>query len=147
TWSQLQASGQLRARSWDNKLVAPPGQTRGMLAYMTDPDGLDIEFIDQRPATQGADGNPGRPGLVPGVSHVGIVVLDSDKARAFYGDTLGGKLVSTEPPWLKGDFYDSAVGGHGNILRFFNLSFPEEIAPSLRMNFELVEFQNRKQPV
>jgi hypothetical protein len=50
-------------------------------------------------------------------------------------------------PWLKGDFYDSAVGGHGNILRFFNVSFPQEIAPTLRMNLELVDFQNRKTPV
>ncbi|HEY4214617.1 MAG TPA: VOC family protein [Steroidobacteraceae bacterium] len=147
TWSELQASGQLRARSWDNKLIAPPGQTKGLLAYMTDPDGLDIEFIDQRPATPAADGKPGRPASLPGVTHVGIVVLDSDRARAFYGDTLGGKLVTTEPPWLRGDFYDSAAGSHGNVLRFFNLSFPQEIAPALRMNFELVEFQNRKKPV
>jgi catechol 2,3-dioxygenase-like lactoylglutathione lyase family enzyme len=147
TWAELQASGQLRARSWDNKLIALPGQAKGTLAYMTDPDGLDIEFIDQRPATPAADGKPGRPASLPGVTHVGIVVLDSDKARAFYGDTLGGKLVDREPPWLKGDLYDSAVGAHGNILRFFNLSFPQEIAPALRMNFELVEFQNRKKPV
>ena len=39
------------------------------------------------------------------------------------------------------------MGGHGNILRFFNVSFPQEIAPALHMNLELVEFQNRKTPV
>ncbi len=47
--------------------------------------------------------------------------------------------MNTESPWMKGDFYDSAVGGHGNILGFFNLSFPQEIAPALRMNVELFE--------
>jgi catechol 2,3-dioxygenase-like lactoylglutathione lyase family enzyme len=85
--------------------------------------------------------------MPPGVSHVGLVVLDSDKARAFYEGLLGGQLQVKEAPWLKGDFYDSAVGGHGNVLRFFNLSFPEASAPNSRMNLELVEFQNRKKPV
>jgi len=147
TWSQLEAAGLLHARSWGGKLIAPPGQTKGMLAYMTDPDGLDIELIDQRPAAPAENGRPARPALLPGVNHVGLVVLDSDKARAFYGDLLGGKLLTTEAPWLKGDFYDSAVGGHGNILRFYNEVFADASAPSSHLNFELVEFQNRKQPV
>ena len=146
-WGQLKAAGLLRARSWGGELIAAPGQTKGLLAYITDPDGLDIELIDQRPAAPAADGRPGRPAFVPGVSHVGLVVLDSDKQRAFYEDLMGGKLVNTESPWLKGDFYDSAVGGHGNVLRFFNESFPQSIAPTLRMNLELVEFQNRKTPM
>lgn len=146
-WSQLSSGGMLRARSWGGQLVAPPGQTKGMLAYLTDPDGLDIEIIDQRPAAPAQNGRPARPALLPGVSHVGLIVLDSDKAKAFYGDLLGGQLQSTEAPWLKGDFYDSAVGGHGNILRFYNLSFAEASAPGSRMNLELVEFQNRKKPV
>src|SRR5262249_49483526 len=42
-WDQLQASGHLRARSWGGKLIFPPGQTKGALAYTTDPDGLDVE--------------------------------------------------------------------------------------------------------
>ena len=147
TWSQLEATGQLHARSWGAKLIAPPGQSKGMLAYMTDPDGLDIELIDQRPAAPAEDGRPARPALLPGVNHVGLVVLDSERARAFYGDLLGGKLLTTEAPWLKGDFYDSAVGGHGNILRFYNEAFTDASAPSSHLNFELVEFQNRKQPV
>ncbi len=146
-WSQLQARGLLRARSWGGQLIAPPGQTKGMLAYLTDPDGLDIEIIDQRPATPAQNGRPARPAFLPGVSHVGLIVLDSDKARAFYGDLLGGQLQSTEAPWMKGDFYDSVVGGHGNILRFYNESFAEASAPQSRMNVELVEFQNRKKPV
>jgi catechol 2,3-dioxygenase-like lactoylglutathione lyase family enzyme len=140
-WSKLKASGQLRARSWDSKLIAPPGQTKGMLAYMTDPDGIDIEIIEQRPAT------PPRPALSPGVNHVGLVVLDSDKARAFYGDLFGGELQSQEAPWLQGDFFDSAVGGHGNILRFFNYNFGLVGSTEQRMHFELVEFQNRKTAV
>jgi catechol 2,3-dioxygenase-like lactoylglutathione lyase family enzyme len=146
-WAELKASGMLRARSWGGELIAPPGQTKGMLAYMTDPDGLDIEIIDQRPAAPAENGRPARPAFVPGMSHVGLVVLDSDKARAFYGDLLGGQVQSTEAPWMKGDFYDSAVGGHGNVLRFYNESFAFVPAPGSRMNFELVEFQNRKKPV
>jgi catechol 2,3-dioxygenase-like lactoylglutathione lyase family enzyme len=158
-WNELEARGTLHARSWGGKLIAPPGQTQGMLAYMTDPDGLDIELIGARPAVPAQDGRPARPGFLPGVNHVGVVVLDSDKARAFYGDLLGGQLVTTRAPWLKGDFYDSAVGGHGNILRFYNESFsfaaesptPQMAAmarkpTSSRMNVELVEFQNRKKP-
>jgi catechol 2,3-dioxygenase-like lactoylglutathione lyase family enzyme len=146
-WAQLQSSGMLRARSWGAKLIAPPGQTKGLLAYMTDPDGLDIELIGQRPAAPAHDGRPSRPALLPGVSHVGVVILDSEKAKAFYGTLFGGLLQSTESPWLQGDFYDSAVGGHGNILRFFNESFPEAAAPESHLYLELVEFQNRKKPV
>jgi catechol 2,3-dioxygenase-like lactoylglutathione lyase family enzyme len=146
-WEQLRAGGMLRARSWDAKLVAPPGQTKGLLAYITDPDGLDIELIGQRPAAPAENGRPARPALVPGVSHVGLVVLDSDKEKSFYGTLFGGRLQSNESPWLEGDFYDSAVGGHGNILRFFNESFPEAAAPSTSIYLELVEFQNRKKPV
>ena len=134
-WSRLEANGMLKPRSWGGKLIAPPGQTKGMLAYLTDPDGLDIEIIDQRPK------------LPPGLSHVGLIILDATKARAFYETTLGGKLVNTESPWLKGDFYDSAVGGHGNVLRFFNEAFAETQAPDSRLNVELVEFENRKKAV
>jgi catechol 2,3-dioxygenase-like lactoylglutathione lyase family enzyme len=146
-WAELQSARLLRARSWEGKLIAPPGQTKGMLAYMTDPDGLDIEIIDQRPAAPAENGRPARPALLPGVSHVGLIVLDSDKARSFYEGLFGGQLQSKDAPWLKGDFYDSAVGGHGNILRFYNLSFPEASAPGSRMNLELVDFQNRKKAV
>jgi catechol 2,3-dioxygenase-like lactoylglutathione lyase family enzyme len=147
TWSELKAAGLLHARSWGGELIAPPGQTKGMLAYLTDPDGLDIEIIDQRPAVPAEDGRPARPALLPGVNHVGLVVLDSEKARAFYGDLMGGHLLSSEAPWLKGDFYDSAVGGHGNILRFYNEVLTDASAPTSHLNYELVEFQNRKKPV
>ena len=146
-WGRLQAAGLLHARSWGGKLIAPPGQTKGMLAYLTDPDGLDIEIINQRPALPAQDGHPAQAAWLPGVSHLGLVILDADKGKAFYAGTLGGQWPQGPSPWLKGDFYDSAVGGHGNILRFFNVSFPQEIAPQLRMNLELVEFQNRKTPV
>jgi catechol 2,3-dioxygenase-like lactoylglutathione lyase family enzyme len=132
-----------------------------MIAYLTDPDGMDIEIIDERIASPAVGGRSARPVLLPGVNHVGLVVLNSAKARAFYGHELGGRLVSPKSPWMHGDFYDAAVGGHGNILRFFNESFPEAFearlagsdpalmspAPGSRINFELVEFQNRKKPV
>ena len=146
-WSQLETRGWLHARSWGGKLIPFPGETRGGLAYMTDPDGLDIEIINQRPGAPAANGRPARPALHPGLSHAGLVILDSDKERAFYGDVLGGQLVEAQSPWMKGDFTDSAVGGHGNILRFFNESFPEAAQPSSLLHFELVEFQNRKKPV
>ena len=87
------------------------------------------------------------PDTLPGVGHAGIVVRDSVKARAFYGDLLGGHLQSAAAPWLKGDFYDSVVGGHGNIMRVYDESFPEAAAPAVHLNFALIEFQNRKQPV
>jgi len=146
-WARLQQTSMLRARSWGEVLVAPPGVTPGRLAYVTDPDGLDIEIIDQRPAVPASDGNPAQPAQPPGVSHVGLIVSDSDKARAFYGELFGGVWQATEAPWLQGDFFDSAVGGHGNILRFFNLAFAEAYAPDARLNLELVEFQNRKKPL
>ena len=160
-WSHLAAKGMLHALSWGGRLIAPPGRKTGMIAYITDPDGIDIEIIDRRLASPAVGGRPARPAFLPGVNHVGLVVLDSVKARAFYGDVLGGRLVSAESPWMHGDFTDAAVGGHGNILRFFNESFPAAFearlggsdptlansAPGSRINFELVEFQNRKKPV
>jgi catechol 2,3-dioxygenase-like lactoylglutathione lyase family enzyme len=146
-WASLQAAGLLHARSWGGKLIAPPGQTKGMLAYMTDPDGLDIEIINQRPAVAAQNGRPAQAAWLPGVNHMGLVILDAQIAKSFYEGTLGGVWPTTPSPWLQGDFYDSAVGGHGNVLRFFNVSFPQEIAPNLHMNLELVEFQNRKTPV
>ena len=63
-WANLQAAGVLHARSWGGKLIAPPGQTKGMLAYITDPDGLDIELINQRPAIAG----PERPARAAGMA-------------------------------------------------------------------------------
>jgi len=146
-WARLQQAGLLRARSWSEALVAPPGVTTGQMAYVTDPDGLDVEIIDQSPAIPAHDGNPASPAVPPGISHVGLIVLDSDKARAFYGKLFGGVWQAAEAPWMQGDFFDSAVGGHGNILRFFNLAFPEAYAPDARLNLELVEFQNRKKPL
>lgn len=146
-WARLQQAGLLRARSWAEALVSPPGVTIGQMAYVTDPDGLDVEIIDQSPAVPARDGKPAQAAVPPGVSHVGIIVLDSDKARTFYGKLFGGVWQATEAPWMQGDFFDSAVGGHGNILRFFNLAFPEAYAPASRLNLELVEFQNRKKPL
>jgi catechol 2,3-dioxygenase-like lactoylglutathione lyase family enzyme len=137
-WAQLRVDGMLWARSWGGELIPLPGQTQGVLAYVTDPDGLDIEIIDQHIAS------PPRP---PGFHHIGLIVLDSDKARAFYGEQLGGRLQTSTAPWMSGDFTDSVVGGHGNVLRFHNEAFAEVNAPASAVNFELVEFQNRKKPV
>jgi catechol 2,3-dioxygenase-like lactoylglutathione lyase family enzyme len=146
-WSRLQARGMLRARSWGAQLIAPPGQAKGTIAYLTDPDGLDIELLNQRSTAPKEAGRVENPDTRPGVGHAGIVVLDSAKARAFYGELLGGHSQSADAPWLKGDFYDSVVGGHGNVMRVYDESFPEASAPAYRLNFALIEFQNRKQPV
>jgi catechol 2,3-dioxygenase-like lactoylglutathione lyase family enzyme len=146
-WARLQAGGMLRARSWGAQLIAPPGQTKGTIAYLTDPSGLDIELLNQRPAAPRQPGRMENPDARPGVGHAGIVVLDLDKARAFYGDLLGGRPQTANAPWLKGDFYDSVVGGHGNVMRVYDESFPEASAPAFRLNFALIEFQNRKSPV
>jgi catechol 2,3-dioxygenase-like lactoylglutathione lyase family enzyme len=147
-WARLQQSAMLRARSWAEALVSPPGVTIGQMAYVTDPDGIDVEIIDQSPAIPASDGKPAQPAVPPGINHVGMIVLDSDKARAFYEKLFGGVWQAKDAPWMQGDFFDSAVGGHGNILRFFNLAFPEAYAPGAsRLNLELVEFQNRKKPL
>jgi catechol 2,3-dioxygenase-like lactoylglutathione lyase family enzyme len=146
-WARLQQTGMLRARSWAEALVSPPGVTIGQMAYVTDPDGIDVEIIDQSPAIPASDGKPAQPAVPPGINHVGMIVLDSDKARAFYGGLFGGVWQAKDAPWMQGDFFDSAVGGHGNILRFFNLAFPEAYAPDKHLNLELVEFQNRKKPL
>jgi catechol 2,3-dioxygenase-like lactoylglutathione lyase family enzyme len=146
-WARLQSSGMLRARSWGAQLIAPPGQTKGTIAYLTDPDGLDIELLNQRPAAPKAPGRIENPDTRSGVGHAGLVVLDSLKARAFYGELLGGQPQTADAPWLQGDFYDSVVGGHGNVMRVYDVSFPEASAPTFHLNFALIEFQNRKQPV
>jgi catechol 2,3-dioxygenase-like lactoylglutathione lyase family enzyme len=146
-WSQLQASGKLHARSWGAQLITPPGQSKGTIAYLTDPDGMDIELLNQRPKAISQAGHPPNPDTRPGVGHAGLVVLDSAKAGAFYGEVLGGHPQAADAPWLKGDFYDSVVGGHGNVMRVSDESFPEASAPAFSLNFALIEFQNRKKPV
>ncbi len=134
-WSRLQAGGNLRARSWGAQLIAPPGQTKGSFAYLTDPDGLDIELLNQRPAAPKEAGHMASPDTLPGVGHAGLIVLDSARSRAFYGQVLGGHPQSGDSPWLKGDFYDSVIGGHGNVVRIFDESFAEAAAPQFRLNF------------
>src|SRR5208282_774057 len=46
-----------------------------------------------------------------------------------------------------GDFMDSAVGGHGNVLRIVNGTFALANDRDARIRFELVEYENRKKPV
>ena len=134
SWDKLRQAGILRSHAWADELQ-PAGRPKGQLAYIADPDGLDVEVIDK-----GANAKAG-------VNHFGIVVADIDKAKAFYVGLLGGKPPAEEPKWLQGDFYDSVVGGHGGIVRLFFLKFPEAVAPDSTLNFELIDFQNRKQPI
>jgi catechol 2,3-dioxygenase-like lactoylglutathione lyase family enzyme len=146
-WSKLKAAGMLWPRTWGGELIAAPGQTKGTIAYITDPDGMDVEIVEQRPATPAVDGRPARPADPPGFNHIGLVILDSDKEKAFYGALLGETLPATTMQWASGDFMDSAVGGHGNVLRMINGTFPLAGDRDAHMRFELVEYQNRKKPV
>jgi catechol 2,3-dioxygenase-like lactoylglutathione lyase family enzyme len=146
-WSKLKAAGMLWPRSWGGKLVPLPGQTKYTMAYITDPDGMDVEIVDQRPAMPATATQPARPADPPGFNHIGLVVLDSIKAKAFYGGLLGEQFPKTESAWLSNDFMDSAVGGHGNVLRIFNGTFAEAADRNARMRFEVVEYKNRKKPV
>lgn len=146
-WSQLKAANLLWSRTWDNKLIAAPGATKGTIAYVTDPDGMDVEIVEQRPATPAMNGRPARPADPPGFNHIGLVILDADKAKSFYGGLLGEQMPATISQWASGDFMDSAVGGHGNVLRMVNGTFPEAADVNSRMRFELVEYENRKKPV
>jgi catechol 2,3-dioxygenase-like lactoylglutathione lyase family enzyme len=146
-WSKLKAANMLWSRTWDSKLIPAPGSTQGTIAYITDPDGMDVEVVEQRPATPAMGDRPGRPADPPGFNHIGLEILDPEKATAFYGGLLGERLPTTASQWLSGDFMDSAVGGHGNILRIVNGTFPLAADRDARMRFEIVEYENRKKPV
>ncbi len=146
-WSKLKAANMLWSRTWDSKLIAAPGSTKGTIAYITDPDGMDVEISEQRPAVPAMGDRPARPADLPGFNHIGLVILDLEKATAFYGGLLGERLPTTASQWLSGDFMDSAVGGHGNVLRIVNGTFPLAADRDARMRFEIVEYENRKKPV
>jgi catechol 2,3-dioxygenase-like lactoylglutathione lyase family enzyme len=146
-WADLKAANMLWPRTWDDKLVALPGATKGTLAYITDPDGMDVEIVEQRPAMPATDSRPATPSDLPGFNHIGLVILDADKTRAFYGVLLGEQFPTAPSNWMGGDFLDSAVGGHGNVIRIVNGTFAESADPKARMRFEIVEYENRKKPV
>ncbi len=124
-WADLKAANMLWPRTWDGKLIALPGATKGTLAYITDPDGMDVEIIEQRPAIPATDSRPATPADLPGFNHIGLVILDPDKAHAFYGVMLGEQWPTTPSSWIGGDFIDSAVGGHGNVIRIVNGTWAE----------------------
>lgn len=160
-YSRLQAKGMLHPVPRRGRPIAPPGWKKRLNAYIADPDGMEVEIIDQRRALPALGGRTARPTLRPGVNRVGLVVLNSAKARAFYGDLLGGRLVSPESPGMHGEVHDSPGGGRGNILASVNESFPAAFearlagsAPALtnpipgsRIDFQLVQAQGRKKPI
>ncbi len=146
-WSQLNSSGMLWPRTRDGKLVAPPGQTKGSSGFITDPDGLDIELANQRPAGPAENGRPASPANLPGISHIGLVALDLDKMRGFYADVLGGQPLNIPTQWMQGDFVDSMTNSQGNIMRGSGELFPEAAAPGSRLRLETLEYQNRKKAV
>ena len=147
TWADLKSANMLWPRTWDGKLIALPGATKGTLAYITDPDGMDVEIIEQRPAMPASDTRPAVPADPPGFNHIGLVILDPDKAHAFYGVMLGEQWPTMPSSWIGGDFIDSAVGGHGNVIRIVNGTWAESADPKSRMRFEIVDYENRKKPL
>jgi catechol 2,3-dioxygenase-like lactoylglutathione lyase family enzyme len=142
-WSDLKAANMLWPRTWGGELIALPGATKGTLAYITDPDGMDVEIVEQSPGTPAINGRPARPADTPGFNHVGLVIVDPDKAFGFYGALLGEQLPTAPSQWLSGDFLDSAVGGHGNIIRIVNGTFALAADRDARIRFELVQYENR----
>ena len=146
-WSDLKAANMLWPRTWGGQLIPLPGQTKGTIAYITDPDGMDVEIVEQRPAVPAMDGRPARPADPPGFNHIGLVIVDLDKAEGFYGALLGEQLPTTPLQWLAGDFLDSAVGGHGNVIRLINGTFPLALDHDARIRFEIVQYENRPKPV
>ena len=146
-WSDLKAASMLWPRTWDGNLIPLPGQTRGTIAYITDPDGMDVEIVEQSGPSAAMNGRPARPADLPGFNHVGIVIVDPDKAFGFYGALMGEQLPATPSPWISGDFLDSAVGGHGNIIRIVNGTFPLALDRDARIRFELVQYENRGKTV
>jgi catechol 2,3-dioxygenase-like lactoylglutathione lyase family enzyme len=146
-WSDLKAANMLWPRTWDGKLIPLPGQTKGTIAYITDPDGMDVEIVEQSGPTPAMNGRPARPADSPGFNHVGLVIVDPDKAFGFYGALMGEQLPTTPSPWISGDFLDSAVGGHGNIIRITNGTFPLAADRDARIRFELVQYENRGKTV
>jgi catechol 2,3-dioxygenase-like lactoylglutathione lyase family enzyme len=144
-WDRLKADGLLRPLSWEGKLVRLPGQTSGGIAYVMDPDGLDIEIVGVRPP--GTSGSQAVVAKDPTLHHLGIAVLNSEKSKSFYAKLLGAEFPKTTPEWLSGDMYDAAVGGHGYVIRLINGTFPEAAAPQTPMRFELVEYQKPNRTV
>jgi catechol 2,3-dioxygenase-like lactoylglutathione lyase family enzyme len=141
-WAKLGSEGLLKPLTWGGKLIPRPGQTKGSIAYISDPDGISVEIVGQRHAMPATADRPATPADALGLSHVGLVVINSDRSKAFYGTQLGAQFPSTPSQWLSGDFYDSVVGAHGNILRLFMGTFPEADSPGAFTRLELVEFQN-----
>ncbi|MGA9884732.1 MAG: VOC family protein [Candidatus Acidiferrales bacterium] len=145
-WATLKANDMLWSETWGGKLIAAPGQTKGTIAYITDPDGLDVEIAEQSPAVPAMGGRPARPANVPGFNHIGLVIVNLDKAEGYYGALLGAQVPPTGN-WIAGDFLDSAVGAHGNVMRIINTVFPLADDRDARMHFEFVQYENRPRPV
>jgi len=66
--------------------VCPPDNEECKFAYIRDPEGILIEFIEWQ-MYRGFGGKP----RIEAVNHIGIGVKDLDKSMAFYKDVLGFK--------------------------------------------------------
>lgn len=136
-WEQLESAGMLRPLSWEGKLIRMPGQTSGGLAYVRDPDGYNIEIIGMRQESSDDSDSEYHPTF----HHIGLVVLNYDTSRSFYGDLLEAKFPESLGEWVSGDNYDAVVGGRGYVIRLTNVTFPEAAKPQASIPFELVEYQ------
>jgi catechol 2,3-dioxygenase-like lactoylglutathione lyase family enzyme len=89
-YALLRAHGVRHASSGPQTLPAWNANAGGIAAfYFEDPDGHVLEFI-HFPAGKGDPKWQGaHEGLVLGIDHTAIVVADTDRSIAFYGDALG----------------------------------------------------------
>ncbi len=142
-WARLKFAHMLWPLTWGGALIPLPGETKGSMGYIVDPDGMDVEIVNQSAARPPAGGRPGSPANPPGLNHLGLVVISTDQAKAFYGGLLGEQFPDEPYKWLSGDFMDAAVGGHGNILRITYGTWPEAADPSARMRYEIIEYKNQ----
>ncbi|MGH9562808.1 MAG: VOC family protein, partial [Terracidiphilus sp.] len=145
-WAKLKENNMLWSETWGGKLIAAPGQTKGTIAYITDPDGMDVEIVGASAAVPAMGGRPARPADAPGFNHIGLVIVNLDKAEGYYGALLGAQVPPTGS-WIAGDFLDSAVGAHGNVMRIINTMFPLADDRDAHMRFEFVQYENRDRPV
>jgi catechol 2,3-dioxygenase-like lactoylglutathione lyase family enzyme len=140
-WSRLRSAGLLRPVTEGGSVKRFPGMIPYGVAYMTDPDGMDVEIIGMGP-TSGTATTPET--LRPGFSHIGLVILDSAKAKLFYGESLGIELPDpSSSPWIRDDGISAVAGSKGTTLRFFQGAIRVAYAPDTKMRYELVEYKDK----
>jgi catechol 2,3-dioxygenase-like lactoylglutathione lyase family enzyme len=140
-WAKLQSAGVLRSLTWDGQLRQMPGPNGVKLAYIMDPDDMNIEIAGPRAAVAATATNPAVPASPTGFNHIGLVIFNTERSKKFFGEFLSAQFATPSSEWLSGDMYDSVVGGHGYVIKLTNGTFAEAAAGDARMRLELVEYQ------